>query len=114
MSSDYQKAEPKPEFTVRRKLKFECDNEQQCHRALEHLRSMSAVVSAECEADRLCLKYDAALVQLDQLLDLIEPAGLTLRNGWLDRVRLGFYRMTDRNTYDAARHVPHCCSKSPK
>lgn len=112
--NEQQMVELKPEFTLKRRIQLLDGLKQGPESLLADLNRMPGVESAHLNGSRLQVCYDASRLQLDQLLVLITERGCRYRQGMIDRVRLGWYRMIDRNTWDAARHVPHCCNKSPR
>ncbi len=102
------------EFILKRRLKLAqaAPDRQVLQTRLEALTGMSEVRwSGELGLE---LRYDASQLQLDQIIEVLSQAGLKLKPGRLSRMRLNWYRMTDRNTWDSSRHVPHCCNKSPR
>lgn len=102
------------EFILKRRLKLvqAVPNNAALQLKLEALEGMAAVTwQGECKLE---LRYDASQLQLDQIIAVLTQSGVTLQQGRLARMRLNWYRMTDRNTWDSSRHVPHCCNKSPK
>lgn len=102
------------EFILKRRLKLQkpAPDQQALKAELEALTGMAAV---QWQNERqLQLRYDASQLQVDQVIELFGQSGLSLQQGRLARLRLNWYRMTDRNTWDSSRHVPHCCNKSPK
>ncbi|WP_432695957.1 hypothetical protein ACQUQP_15630 [Marinobacterium sp. YM272] len=78
------------------------------------LTELSGIAAVKWREQRLELRYDASRLQLDQVLEVLAGFGISPHRGRLERLRLNWYRMTDRNTWDSSRHVPHCCNKSPR
>lgn len=103
-----------PEFILKRRLKLAsvAFDKQRADTRLKALVGMAYV--KWCDDWQLELRYDASQLQLDQILEVLAQCGAGLKQGAMARMRINWYRMTDRNTWDSSRHVPHCCNKSPK
>ncbi|TCK02710.1 hypothetical protein [Marinobacterium mangrovicola] len=102
------------EFILKRRLKLvkQAVDKELLQSRLEALVGMASVHWQG--EQQLELRYDASQLQLDQVIEVLVQSGAGLEHGRLAQLRLGWYRMTDRNTWDSSRHVPHCCNKSPK
>lgn len=65
------------------------------------------------ERQRINIRYDASLTDIDSIVRLIRAGGGQLASNWLMRKRENWYRFTDQNAHDNARHQPGCCNKIP-
>ena len=102
------------EFVLKRRLKL-VKHEEGADALPSKLEGLAGMASFKWQGERqLELRYDASQLQLDQIIEVLAQSGVELQQGRLSQLRLNWYRMTDRNTWDSSRHVPHCCNKSPK
>ncbi|MEH6627849.1 MAG: hypothetical protein V7739_15495 [Motiliproteus sp.] len=83
---------------------------------LASIRVLPGMVTAVITTgDRLVVKYDASRIQIDQVLELLELSGISIRRGYWQRHRLRWYRFVDHNTAANAQSTSsHCCNKPPK
>ena len=65
------------------------------------------------ERQRINIRYDASLTDIDSIFELIRAGGGQLASNWLMRKRENWYRFTDQNVHDKAKHQPGCCNKIP-
>ena len=65
------------------------------------------------ERQRINIRYDASLTDIDSIVRLIHAGGGQIAGTWLMRKRENWYRFTDQNAHDNAKHQPGCCNKIP-
>ncbi|MFT5721327.1 MAG: hypothetical protein ACI9W6_001640 [Motiliproteus sp.] len=105
-----------PGFVVKRQLPLDIGNADLGQPSwLAAIKALPGMLSAGVTTgDRLAVTYDASQLQIDQVLELLEHGGISLRRGYWQRHRLSWYRFVDRNTADNAQASSHCCNKPPR
>lgn len=100
-------------FLVTRKIivKLTADSEH----LVSQLSSLIGVddVVYRTEKNTLVIMYDASVISIDTVLEIIKEARDEILSIWLNRVRIGWYRFSDKNVHDNAEHKPSCCNKPP-
>ena len=79
--------------------------------------SMHGVVQVHTKkgASNLWIKYDASLLQLDDIIAPLVLQGIWTRGSWWSRMRLDWYRFEDNNALkNATSNNSHCCNKPPR
>ena len=71
-------------------------------------------VNVKAAGQTLIVAYDASNHSIDDVIAIVEQHGGSVSDHWWSQLRLQWQRQTDLNIHNNARHVPHCCSKSPK
>ncbi|MFT6914238.1 MAG: hypothetical protein ACJAWL_000526 [Motiliproteus sp.] len=101
-------------FVLKRTLSLDVGSADLSPR-LAAIKALPGMLSAvDTTGDRLLLKYDASQLQIDQIVELLERSGISMRRGYWPRQWLNWYRFVDRNTADNAQSSSHCCNKPPK
>lgn len=102
-------------FVLRRRLPIDV-GEGDLNAALGALGRLPGMVSVRVRNyDRLVLKYDASQIQIDQIVALLTCDNILIRQGYWQRLRLGWYRFVDQNSLANAQLTrSHCCNKPPK
>jgi len=62
----------------------------------------------------LRVAYDGTRVDINQIQQIVSSFNGSFAKGWWSGIKLDWYQYTDENVKANAKHVPHCCSKSPK
>jgi hypothetical protein len=66
-------------------------------------------------ASKLCIKYDASLIQIDDIITSLSLKGVWISGSWWSRKRLDWYRFEDNNALkNATSNNSHCCNKPPR
>ncbi|TCK02345.1 heavy-metal-associated domain-containing protein [Marinobacterium mangrovicola] len=102
-------------FLVQRHLLLESLDAGKAAAIAEEIEPLRGVDSVRLDPDsqRLDIAYDASVLQLDQIEAIVRSHGSDLDQGWWTRFKEGWYRYTDQNIKDNAKHEPFCCSKVP-
>jgi hypothetical protein len=100
---------------VKRHLKLQHLDHGLARAITEEIALHSGVDTVELDSDsrRLDVTYDASQLQFPELTDILLRHGVEPERGWWARFRASWYRFTDQNIRDNARHEPHCCNKAP-
>lgn len=83
------------------------------HGAIDRLPGIDSVAIEEGHEPVLAVSYDASKRSLTELEGIVGEHGGRIAGDWWTRLKLRWYRFTDTNVRDNARHVPHCCNKPP-
>jgi len=102
-------------YLVRRKLKLDSLDAEQATAIAQEIEPLLGVDSVALDpvTRRLDIAYDASVLQLEQIEVIVRRYGSDLDQSWWNRFKEGWYRFTDQNVLDNARHEPWCCSKVP-
>ena len=66
-------------------------------------------------ASKVWIKYDASLIQIDDIIATLILKGVWTSGSWWSRMRLDWYRFEDKNALkNATSNNSHCCNKPPK
>lgn len=102
------------QFLLRRTLIVEGLNEDQTAQLIQELNDYLYVDFAEGTlGGQLTVTFDGRQWSTHELIGLIEAHGGRLTKRWWQRQKLAWYRFTDENVRDNAKHVHVCCSKPP-
>ena len=72
-------------------------------------------VGANEGASKVWIKYDASLIQIDDIITTLILKGVWTSSSWWSRMRLDWYRFEDKNALkNATSNNSHCCNKPPK
>lgn len=102
-------------FLVKRRIKVVNLQEHGTSRLKDDLEKQKGIdwVSLD-RRDVIIVHYDASCCSLDELIPIIAQHGCHLDTNIGSRIRNGWYRFTDNNIHENARHKGACCSKPPK
>ena len=82
--------------------------------ALDALPGLANVV-ADIAKHHLEVRYDAAQLNYQAIIQALESAGFPPSHGWSSRLRRSVYQFLDGNARDNAKAPPPaCCNKPPK
>ena len=104
-----------PGYLVKRKIGYQRQGQLSLDPVivkLDALLGMQQVTHLEKKCT-LVFSYDGSKLDIDQILEILVAANLTLKTGWWATRTLNHYRFIDQNVRDNAKHVPVCCSKPP-
>jgi len=79
---------------------------------IDQIFGMDEVALAD-EGTLIHLAYDASVVSIDDIEEILGRHGVEVGHGWWNHLKEGGYRFVDQNVKDNAAHVPSCCSKMP-
>lgn len=115
MSNVHHRPGVREEFLVKRQLKLQTLDEARADVIAEEVDGLTGVDSTELNAStgRLDIAYDATHLDLEQVYEILRKHDSGLERGWWNRFKDKWYRFTDQNIRDNARHIPNCCSKPP-
>lgn len=66
-------------------------------------------------ASRVWIRYDASVVNIDDVIAWLGLKGIWTRTSWWSRMRLDWYRFEDKNALNnAVNNNSHCCNKRPQ
>jgi hypothetical protein len=72
-------------------------------------------VRANEGAPKLWIKYDASLIQIDDIIAPLILKGIWTSGSWWPRIRLDWYRFEDKNALkNATSNNSHCSNKPPR
>ncbi|WP_406664862.1 cation transporter [Gallaecimonas sp. GXIMD1310] len=81
--------------------------------AVAQLDDTAGVDGVALQGERLWLAYDASVVNIDKVREILAAHQLRLvEKGWA-AIKLGYYRFVDQNISDNATHEPWCCHRLP-
>lgn len=102
-------------YLLKRHLKLEDLDAEKAGAIAQEIEPLVGVdaVALDPATRRLDIAYDASVLQLEQIEAIVRRHGSDLDHGWWTRFKEGWYRYTDQNARDNARHEPWCCSKTP-
>ncbi len=117
MSDEHHAPEVHEAFLMTRHLKLEdldADRASAIAQEVGQLLGVDSVV-LDSATRRLDIAYDASLLGIEQVEDIIRRHGSDLDHGWWTRFKESWYRFTDQNAKENARHEPgHYSKKSPR
>ncbi len=104
------------QYVVKRRLKLATAPPGPGSELLAALEATPGVAEAELDGvrQRLLVAYDASTQNLDGVLEVLREHGISCATSWLSRFRVGWYRNTDANIHDNARHEPWSCHQNPR
>jgi|SRR5699024_449840 len=108
------KATSQAQFLLRRKIAVEGLNENKTGEVIQKLNHYTHVDFAEDkQGGQLVVTFDGRRWSTNELIEFIESHGGRLKHSWWQRKKHAWYRFTDENVRDNAKHVHTCCSKPP-
>lgn len=115
MSDTHHKPGVHEAYLVKRHLALESLDAEKAAAIAQEIEPLIGVDSLTLDPDsrRLDIAYDASVLQLEQIEEIVRRHGSDLDHGWWTRFKEGWYRYTDQNIQDNAKHEPFCCSKVP-
>ena len=102
-------------FLMVRHLRLEGLTEENRHTITEEISQLIGVdaVSITDSENLLNIAYDASTRQLDEIEEIVRRNGCDISHDWWTHFKEGWYRFTDQNAKDNARHDPWSCHKNP-
>lgn len=115
MSDTAQRSDVHAAFRVKRHLILQQPAETIASTIVEQIRLQPGVAAVmfDPESRRLDIEYDASQLQIGEVREIVRDQGGEFERGWWANLRAHWYRFTDQNIRDNARHEPHCCNKAP-
>ncbi|WP_353614744.1 cation transporter [Mangrovibacter phragmitis] len=101
---------------VTRKLKLSGVSEDQADALVSEIRQLAGMETVEYSSASASLTfvYDAAQCSVDAVEKVLDRLGAQFAASAWNRVKMGYFRFTDKNIKDNAAHRPHCCNKIPR
>ncbi len=102
-------------YLMKRHLKLEdldADRAMAIAQEIDQLPGVDSVV-LDSETRRLDIAYDASILGIEQVESIVRKHGSDLDHGWWTHFKESWYRFTDENTRENARHEPGGYSKAP-
>ena len=102
-------------FLMVRHLRLEGLTEENRHTITEEISQLIGMdaVSITDSENLLNMAYDASTRQLDEIEEIVRKHGCDISHDWWTHFKEGWYRFTDQNAKDNARHDPWSCHKNP-
>ncbi len=86
--------------------------------AIEHaISELNGVIKAVANVrkQRLDVRYNAAQLSYQRILEILEETGFPPRSDWWSRLKGSWYDFSEENIRDNAKAPPpSCCNKPPK
>ena len=92
-------------------------NEEHMSTAMQLLKELPGVRSVSPGKGNRCIRttYDASAVNFNNLVSVLEEAGLRTKSGWWEGMKRKLFQFSDANARDNAyAPPPSCCNKPPK
>ena len=81
----------------------------------KELGLLMGVRQVEIQSQAIAITYDLRQCRAEQIEACLSGAGITLGEGWSDRLRLGWVHYTEENELDNLVEQPGaCCNRPPK
>lgn len=95
-------------YLVKRHLKLEALDATRAAAIAQEIDQLVGVdsVALDGATRRLDVAYDASHLRIEQLEEIVRKHGSDLDHGWWTHFKEGWYRFTDQNVRDNARHEP--------
>ena len=105
-----------PGFLTRHRLRLATFDEAEGETLVAEIDKLPGVDAVWLDSNKHTLKvaYDASRHNIDEIITLLRQHGVSLKDSWWSRLKLGWQRQIDDNIAHNARHEPHCCNKPPR
>ena len=102
-------------YRVTRHLKLVPVTTSGLEAALSDIQALEAVEKAFFNDKKrmLTVIYDASKQSIDNVAAVLARHEQTISPDWLTRCRQSYYRFTDENIHNNAKHEHVCCNKTP-